>query len=142
VRMTRALRIVTLLASITACLSPAQIATLPGGLAPVSQLTVQGSDLALDSNGVLYRSEDRGKHWHLVKQQWDGRAVELLGIPALITAPGSGQSPRSQTAPETYAAVLLKSTTMLHWLSVDQGKTWMPSTLDDVRRNDVKWSGQ
>jgi hypothetical protein len=24
---------------------------------------------------------------------------------------------------------------------VDRGKTWKPSTLDDVRRNDVKWSG-
>jgi hypothetical protein len=142
VRMTRALRFVVLLASITACISHAQVAVLPGGIAPVSELTVQGSDLALDSNGALYRSEDGGKHWHQVKQQWDGRAVELLGIPALTTAPGSGQSPRSETGPKTYAAVLLKSTTMLHWVSVDQGKTWMPSTLDDVRRNDVKWSGQ
>lgn len=141
-RMTRALRFVVLLASITACISHAQVAVLPGGFAPVSELTVQGSDLALDSNGVLYRSEDRGKHWHPVKQQWEGRAVELLGIPALTSAPGSGQSPRTETAPETYVAVLLKSTTMLHWLSVDHGKTWMPSTLDDVRRSDVKWSGQ
>jgi len=88
--MTRALRIVVLLASITAGLSHAQVAVLPGGFAPVSELTVQGSDLALDSNGALYRSEDGGKHWHQVKQQWDGRAVELLGIPALTTAPGSG----------------------------------------------------
>jgi hypothetical protein len=36
---------------------------------------------------------------------------------------------------------LLRSTTQLHWVSVDRGKTWTPSTLDDVRRNDVKWSG-
>jgi hypothetical protein len=41
-----------------------------------------------------------------------------------------------------YAAALLKSTTALHWVSLDRGKTWTPSTLDDVRRNDVKWSGQ
>jgi hypothetical protein len=140
--MTRAPRIVVLLASISACFAQAQVATLPDGLAPVSQVTVQGSNLALDSAGALYRSEDRGKHWHQVKQQWDGRAVELLGIPALTSAPGSGQTPRPEEAPQAYVAVLLKSTTMLHWVSVDQGKTWTPSTLDDVRRNDVKWSGQ
>ncbi len=119
-----------------------QAPALPSGLSPVSQLVVDGSHLALDSNGTLFRSDDQGKHWHQVKQQWDGKAVELLGIPALTSAPGSGQAPRSSAEQETYAAVLLKSTTALHWVSVDRGKTWQPSTLDDVRRNDVRWSGQ
>ena len=116
-------------------------AALPSGLSPVYHLVVGGSDLSLDGNGSLYRSEDQGKHWHQIKQQWDGKAVELLGIPGLTTAPGSGQAPRSNAGQETYAAVLLKSTTSLHWVSVDRGKTWKPSTLDDVRRNDVRWSG-
>jgi hypothetical protein len=115
---------------------------LPSGLSPVSQLVVEGSELSLDGNGTLFRSDDQGRHWHQIKQQWDGKAVELLGIPALTTAPGSGQAPRSDAGQETYAAVLLKSTTALHWVSVDRGKTWRPSTLDDVRRNDVRWSGQ
>jgi hypothetical protein len=115
---------------------------LPSGLSPVSQLVVEGSQLAIDSNGALYRSDDKGKHWHQVKQQWDGKAVELLGIPALTSAPGSGQAPRSDADQILYAAVLLKSTTALHWVSLDRGKTWTPSTLDDVRRNDIKWSGQ
>ena len=115
---------------------------LPSGLTPVSQLVVEGSQLAIDSNGTLYRSDDKGKHWHQVKQQWDGKAVELLGIPALTGAPGSGQAPRSDADQILYAAVLLKSTTALHWVSLDRGKTWAPSTLDDVRRNDIKWSGQ
>jgi hypothetical protein len=115
---------------------------LPSGLAPVAELVVDGSQLALDSNGTLYRSEDQGKRWHQIKQQWDGKAVELLGIPALTSAPKSGQAPRSDVDQETYAAVLLRSTTALHWVSVDRGKTWKPSTLDDVRRNDIKWSGQ
>jgi hypothetical protein len=115
---------------------------LPSGLSPVSQLAVEGSQLALDSNGTLFRSDDQGKHWHQVKQQWDGKAVELLGIPALTSAPGRGQAPRSDADQLTYAAVLLKSTTTLHWVSLDRGKTWKPSTLDDVRRNDVRWSGQ
>jgi hypothetical protein len=120
--------------------SPA-VPALPSGLAPVSQLVVERSQLALDSNGNLFRSDDKGKHWHQVRQQWDGKAVELLGIPPLTAAPGSGQAPRSDSDQQTYAAVLLRSSTALHWVSLDRGKTWSPSTLDDVRRNDVKWSG-
>ncbi len=114
---------------------------LPSGLAPVSLLVVESSQLALDTNGSVFRSDDQGKHWHQVHQQWEGKAVELLGIPSLTAAPGSGQAPRSDSDQQTYAAVLLRSTTALHWVSVDRGKTWKPSTLDDVRRNDVKWSG-
>jgi hypothetical protein len=147
-RRPRALPIVLLtlgvLASTCAYRSQAQVAptsspALPSGLSAVSQLEVQGSQLALDSNGALFRLE--GKHWRLVHQQWDGKAVELLGIPPLTAAPKSGQAPRTDADREPYAAVLLRSTTALHWVSVDQGKTWKPSTLDDVRRNDVAWSG-
>jgi hypothetical protein len=137
--MTRFFQIGLLLASTSVSL--AQVSALPSGLAPACRLTVGTGELALDGNGSLYRSDDHGKHWRPVKQQWDGKAVELLGIPALTSAPASGQSPRGEAEPETYAAVLLKSSTTLHWVSVDRGKTWNRSTLDDVRRNDVKWSG-
>src|ERR1700739_814860 len=68
---------------------------LPSGLSPVCQVVVEGSQLSLDGNGTLFRSDDQGRHWHQIKQQWDGKAVELLGIPALTTALGSGQAPRS-----------------------------------------------
>jgi hypothetical protein len=129
-------------AQVPAATSSPEAPALPSGLSPVSRLVVDGSQLAIDSNGTLFRSDDKGKHWHQVKQQWDGKAVELLGIPALTAAPGSGQSPRSDADQVLYAAVLLKSTTALHWVSLDRGKTWTPSTLDDVRRNDIKWSGQ
>lgn len=150
-RRPRSLRVALLTLSVLAptglYTSQAQVASiaaksLPSGLAPVSQLVVEGSQLALDSNGALFRSDDQGRRWHQIRQQWDGKAVELLGIPALTAAPGSGQAPRSDTEQQTYAAVLLKSTTALHWVSVDRGKTWKPSTLDDVRSSDVKWSGQ
>ena len=67
----------------------------PADFCRSSHLVVEGSQLSLDSNGGLYRSDDQGRHWHQIKQQWDGKAVELLGIPALTTAPGSGQAPRS-----------------------------------------------
>jgi hypothetical protein len=131
--MPRSFRVcLLLLASIGAHAQVATVPALPSGLSSVSQLNVEGSRLALDSNGALYRSDDHGKHWRQVKQQWEGKAVELLGVPGLTSAPGT----------ETFAAVLLKSTTALHWVSVDRGKTWNPSTLDDVRRNDVKWSAQ
>jgi hypothetical protein len=141
-----------ILASAAVCSSQAQVSptasnataettTLPSGLVPVSHLTVAGSQLALDSNGTLFRSDDQ-KHWRQIRRQWDGQAVELLGIPALTSAPGSGQVAKSGADQEIFAAVLLRSTTALHWISVDRGKTWRPSTLDDVRRNDVKWSGQ
>jgi hypothetical protein len=113
---------------------------LPSGLPPVYHLLVGGSQLSLDGNGSLYRSDDQGKHWHQIKPQWDGKAVELLGVPALTTVPGSSQAAQPNTD-QAYAAVLLKSTTALHWVSVDRGKTWKRSTLDDVRRNDVRWSG-
>ncbi len=101
-------------------------------------------ELALDPNGGLFRSDNQGKHWKQIHQQWDGKAVELLGIPPLTAAPVSGEAPRADDAEDagTYAAVLLRSTAALHWVSVDRGKTWKPSTIDDVRRNDVKWSGQ
>jgi hypothetical protein len=128
--------------SAAAANSSPEAPALPSGLSPVSHLVVEGSQLAIDSNGTLFRSDDKGKHWHQVKQQWEGKAVELLGIPALTAAPGSGQAPRSDVDQVAYAAVLLKSTTALHWVSLDRGKTWTPSTLDDVRRNDIKWSGQ
>jgi hypothetical protein len=114
---------------------------LPSGLAPVSLLVVEGSQLALDSNGNLFRSDKEGKRWRQVHQQWDGKAIELLGIPPLTAAPGSGQAPKTDADPETYAAVLLRSTSALHWVSVDRGKTWKPSTLDQQWRSDVKWSG-
>ena len=108
---------------------------LPSGLAAVTELSVSGSQVALDSNGSLFRSDDGGKHWKGIKQQWAGKAIELVGVPCLT------QAAKPEDSPATYAAVLLRSTTALHWVSVDRGKTWKPSTLDDVRRNDVKWSG-
>jgi hypothetical protein len=126
------------------CATAPAAVTLPSGLAPVCQMEVAGMELALDGNGSLYRSDNQGKHWKQIKQQWDGKATELLGIPPLTAAPGSGDAPRPDDTEDTgkYAAVLLRSSASLHWVSVDRGKTWKPSTIDDVRRNDVKWSGQ
>jgi BNR-Asp box repeat len=115
--------------------------SLPSGLAPVSRLEVAGSDLALDSNGTLFRSDDHGKHWHQVRQQWAGKAVELVGIPSLTAAPQSGQAPKPATDQETFAAVLLRSTPALHWVSVDRGKNWKAANLEEEWPTSVKWTG-
>jgi photosystem II stability/assembly factor-like uncharacterized protein len=152
-----ALLTLSVLASTAVCLSQAQVSpaapatgraaasnsspALPSGLAPVSQLVVEGSQLALDSNGTLFRSDDHGKHWRQIRQQWAGKAVELMGIPRLTDAPHSGQAPKSDTNQETYAAVLMRSNPAFHWVSVDRGKTWKSANLDEQRPTDVKWTG-
>lgn len=152
-----ALLTLSVLASTAVCPSQAQVSpaapatgqaaapnsrpALPSGLAPVSQLVVEGSELALDSNGTLFRSDDHGKHWRQIRQQWAGKAVELMGIPPLTAAPHSGQAPRSDSDQEPYAAVLLRSNPALHWVSVDRGKTWKSANLDEERPSDVKWTG-
>ena len=121
--------------------APNSSPVLPSGLAPMSQLVVEGSQLALDSNGTLFRSDDRGKHWRQIRQQWAGKAVELMGIPRLTDAPHSGQAPKSDSDQETYAAVLMRSNPAFHWVSVDRGKTWKSANLDEQRPTDVKWTG-
>ncbi len=148
-----ALLALSVLASTAVCPSQAQVSptvpatgraaapALPSGLAPVSQLVVEGSQLALDSKGTLFRSDDHGKHWRQIRQQWAGKAVELMGIPPLTAAPHSGQAPRSDSDQEPYAAVLLRSNPALHWVSVDRGKTWKSANLDEQRPTDVKWTG-
>jgi hypothetical protein len=115
---------------------------LPSGLAPVSELAVEGSRLALDSNGTLFRSDDQGKHWRQIRQQWAGKAVELLGIPRLPAAAHSGPEAKLKSGQEDYAAVLLRSTPAFHWISVDRGKTWTSANPEEQRASNVKWSGE
>jgi hypothetical protein len=111
---------------------------LPSHLAAVNQVAVQGSQLALDSDGTLFRSDDHGKHWRQIHQQWAGKAVELIGIPPLSAASKSGQPAKPNGDSEVYVAVLLRSTPELRWLSVDRGKTWQPANPEE--RRPVKWS--
>ena len=106
----------------------------------MSQLVVERSQLALDSNGTLFRSDDQGKHWHPVHQQWDGKAVELLGIPPLTAAPGSGQAPD----PTRSGTVCRRTSAQHDGIALGKrgsGQNLEAFYLDDVRRNDIKWSG-
>jgi hypothetical protein len=111
---------------------------LPSHLTAVNQVAVRGSQLALDSDGALFRSDDHGRHWYEIHQQWAGKAVELIGIPPLSAASKSGQPAKPNGDPGVYVAVLLRSTLELRWISVDRGKTWQPA--DPEERRPVKWS--
>jgi hypothetical protein len=55
----------------------AMISRLPSGLSAVSIATAQHRILAIDMAGALFLSEDSGKHWEPVVQQWSGRAVAV-----------------------------------------------------------------
>ncbi|MFY9854639.1 MAG: hypothetical protein WAK26_12260 [Terracidiphilus sp.] len=80
--------------------------TLPGGLAAISTATVRERTLAIDSAGALFLSEDGGKQWEPVAQQWTGRVVALR-----IQASAGG------------AVFQLTNAAGFSWTSAD-GKTW------------------
>ena len=90
--------------------------TLPNGLGVLSSATSQGHMIALDTNGVLFVSDDSGKNWKAVNAQWTGRAVLVRArqIPASL-APGFA-------AVQTSGFELVTDK-LQTWTSVD-GKTW------------------
>src|ERR1019366_9514181 len=60
----------------TAVPAPAQkLPTLPSKLAAISVATNSRQQLAIDSAGTAFRSEDAGVTWQAVPAQWTGRAV-------------------------------------------------------------------
>jgi hypothetical protein len=79
---------------------------LPSGLAAISTVTEQQRILAIDLAGALFLSEDAGKHWELVAQQWTGRAVKVR-----VQAGAGG------------AVFQLTNISGFSWTSVD-GRTW------------------
>ena len=55
--------------------------TLPSGLAAVATAAKGKVSLAADSAGTLYRSDDAGRKWKVVKAVWQGKVVELAADP-------------------------------------------------------------
>jgi hypothetical protein len=51
--------------------------TLPSKLPAVAVIERTGRALAIDTAGALFRSDDAGATWHLVRTQWRGRALSL-----------------------------------------------------------------
>jgi hypothetical protein len=60
--------------------------SLPGGLATVATVAKGKVTLAADSAGTLYRSDDAGRKWKVVKAVWQGKAVELAADPPTAEA--------------------------------------------------------
>jgi hypothetical protein len=50
---------------------------VPSHLPVLSFITRGGRELAIDSAGALFRSEDAGQTWQVIPTQWRGRAVEV-----------------------------------------------------------------
>ncbi|MGA3011492.1 MAG: hypothetical protein ABSD72_14640 [Terracidiphilus sp.] len=79
---------------------------LPSGLAAISTAAAHQRMLAIDLAGALFLSEDAGKHWEPVAQQWTGRAVKVR-----VEAGADG------------AIFQMTNLSGFSWTSTD-GKTW------------------
>jgi hypothetical protein len=107
-------------------------AALPSRL-PVLATTSNGrQQLALDTAGALFRSEDAGVTWRPVAAQWTGRAVKLSLSPAspgfakdalADTSASRSATPAAKTAPTPPPLFQLTTDTGQLWTSPD-GQTW------------------
>ncbi|MGC1462209.1 MAG: zf-HC2 domain-containing protein [Terracidiphilus sp.] len=83
-------------------------AELPSGLPAVSTAKAQGSTLAVDRTGLVFLSEDSGRHWESIALQWSGRAVAIRVEPVV----GANENA------EPSAAVIFE-------IVNDQGQVWL-----------------
>ena len=83
------------------------IVAIPSGLAVASIVTGQHHTLALDAAGRLFLSEDEGRHWEPVAQQWTGLAVHLS----------------ARDASDGTYVFELRNEAGAHWVSAD-GMNW------------------
>jgi hypothetical protein len=106
--------------------------TLPSKLAAISVAANSRQQLAIDSAGTTFRSEDAGVTWQAVPAQWTGRAVKvsMIGAPSReIVAKKAGALTSSAALKRTEAAPSpvfeLTTATGEVWISAD-GQTWKP----------------
>jgi hypothetical protein len=96
-------------------------ATLPSRL-PVLATTSNGrQQLALDTAGALFRSEDAGVTWRPVAVQWTGRAVKLT-LASSPSAPAK-DALAAKAAPAPPQVFQLTNEAGQLWTSPD-GQTW------------------
>lgn len=97
----------------------AQKITLPNGVGVLSVASEAGRSIALDTAGVLFLSEDDGKHWKPIQPQWTGRAV-------LVRARPVGTQAAALSAPQTMRFELVNDK-LQTWASYD-GNIWISET--------------
>jgi hypothetical protein len=114
-------------AGLVAARKPAP-ARLPSGLLPLSTATAQHHTVAIDPAGALFASEDLGRSWEQVPQQWTGRAVQvraksISSVTGSAAVPGGGEE-HGSSAPAARASWLeMVNDAGQAWVSAD-GKTW------------------
>jgi len=105
---------------------------LPSNLSAVSVATSSQHQLALDTAGALFRSDDAGVTWQAVPVQWTGHAVSVALVPSpnlhpfaksingLTNPPAAAKSAAAPTARATFQ---LTTDAGDLWISPD-GQTW------------------
>ena len=88
---------------------------LPSGLEALSVAASTEREIAIDTAGALYLSEDKGTHWQAVETQWSGRAV-------LVRTRSTGADSAGLLKAQA-AQFELVNDRLQTWLSVD-GKRW------------------
>jgi hypothetical protein len=77
---------------------------LPSGLDSVATAALLNRLVAVDAQGVVFRSEDAGKNWLPVPRQWSGKAVDVeagRSVPVgFLLPPAEDLSVSSQAVPE------------------------------------------
>jgi hypothetical protein len=102
---------------------------LPSNLPVLSIVSSAGQTLAIDTNGALFLSKDRGISWQSVPAQWKGRAQNLrLAPPSQAVesslAPHTGPTIMGGSIAQTQLSVIeLTNDTGVVWTSTD-GQTW------------------
>jgi hypothetical protein len=105
--------------------------SLPSHLPALSTISNTGQQLAIDTAGSLFRSEDAGVSWQPVPVQWTGRAVKLrLAPPPSTQSFAKSANPVTATAAAkpspaapAQACFELTNDMGIAWLSTD-GQTW------------------
>jgi hypothetical protein len=90
---------------------------LPSGLRFVSRVETQQLELAVDTAGALFLSQDAGKTWQPIARQWTGKAVKVR------IRRGRQEAGAAATATVPTIVFELVNDSGSTWISSD-GKTW------------------
>jgi hypothetical protein len=97
---------------------------LPSGLTAVSTAAAQHHLLAIDATGALFLSEDLGKNWEPVVQQWTGHAIEVRVHRTPNSDAAAFSAGQAAATPSDSASLFeIVNDGASTWTSVD-GKTW------------------
>lgn len=96
-------------------------AALPSGAPAVSTVAARHHLLAVDGAGALFLSDDSGKGWQPILQQWTGHAKELRLLPAPAAMP-QASALATPSAPSAVFELITDAAAV--WTSGD-GKTWI-----------------